>query len=351
MKVLHVVGARPNFVKAAPVIEALKKDHTQVLVHTGQHYDNNMSDVFWSELGLPKLDERLTVGVAASTNSGQIAATMQQLESPLELHKPDWVFVYGDVNSTAGAALAAKHCGFKVAHVESGLRSFDRTMPEEINRVVTDHVADLLFCSCQSGVDNLMREGISADQVHFVGNTMIDTLNKRLPTILKRKVVKMAPKTYGVVTLHRPSNVDDLNRFRAILEKLFELSLHYPIMFVSHPRTARAIDKIGWNMKPMPPLGYFDFTALIASAGFVITDSGGVQEETTWLNVPCMTLRNNTERPITVDHGTNALVSLDQIDEFARIAMTEKWRKKKSLPFWDGLASERIAKVMKKLCK
>jgi UDP-N-acetylglucosamine 2-epimerase (non-hydrolysing) len=354
MKFLHVVGARPNFIKADPVYRALaERGHEQVLVHTGQHYDAQMSDVFFKALEIPNPDESLDVG--SGSHAQQTAAIMSRFEPVVIAHNPEIVLVYGDVNSTVAAALVCSKLGIRVAHVESGLRSFDRAMPEEINRLVTDQLADILFTPSCDGNENLAREGIAAEKVFLVGNVMIDTLIRLLPRAdeeyhhLKKKLLL---GEFGLVTLHRPSNVDDESIFLPMLQVLDSLSKELPLIFPVHPRTrqkwAARLEQCSRNLHVIAPLGYLEFLALQKNARIVITDSGGIQEETTFLGTPCLTLRENTERPITVTLGTNVLIGRDW--ELLRKHFHEaiKGGRKKAgcIPLWDGKASERIASIL-----
>ncbi|HET9085924.1 MAG TPA: UDP-N-acetylglucosamine 2-epimerase (non-hydrolyzing) [Acidobacteriaceae bacterium] len=354
MKILHVVGARPNFMKAAPVFKALGKyrEVRQNLVHTGQHYDFNMSDVFFQQLGLPAPDINLSVG--SETHAKQTSEIIDRFESVVLTLKPDIVLVYGDVNSTVGAALVCAKLLVPVAHIEAGLRSFDRTMPEEINRLLTDQISDLLFTPSEDGNRNLKREGIAEEKVHLVGNVMIDTIVRMLPKAMEQ-MPKELPERYVLVTLHRPSNVDDLDWLKLLLKLLDEMGREIPILFPVHPRTRERIKNTGMETRPcnpglslLPPTPYLEFLALQSRATVVITDSGGVQEETTFLGVPCLTLRENTERPITVSMGTNILVGRDHArlrDELERVLAGQV--KRGTVPhLWDGHAAERIAQVI-----
>ncbi|HTX74962.1 MAG TPA: UDP-N-acetylglucosamine 2-epimerase (non-hydrolyzing) [Terracidiphilus sp.] len=354
MNVLHVVGARPNFMKAAPVYRALgRRGEEQVLVHTGQHYDPLMSDVFFKGLGIPEPDESLNVG--SGSHAQQTSAIMSRFEPVVIAHKPDMVLVYGDVNSTVAAALVCAKIGIRIGHVEAGLRSFDRTMPEEINRLVTDQLADLLFTPSTDGNENLAREGVPKEKVFFVGNVMIDTLIQFLPEAeklfaeLKRQ---LQVESYGLVTLHRPSNVDDEGTFLPILKALDELSGELPLVFPVHPRTRQKwstrLERVNPNLRIIEPLGYLEFLALEKNAKVLLTDSGGVQEETTYLGIPCVTLRENTERPITVTSGTNVLIGRDagRLHQAFHAALKEGHRHRVPLPLWDGKAAERIADIL-----
>lgn len=354
MKIMHVVGARPNFMKAAAVYPALaRKGYEQTLVHTGQHYDARMSDVFFKELQIPKPDENLKVG--SGSHAQQTASIMSCFEPVVLERKPDIVLVYGDVNSTIAAAIVCSKLGIRVGHVESGLRSFDRTMPEEINRVVTDQLADLLFTPSTDGDENLAREGIGKEKVFCVGNVMIDTLMMLLPRadgVFAKLKAELSLDSFGLVTLHRPANVDDEAVFVPLLEVLDSLSNHLPLIFPVHPRTRRKwssrLDKCSQHLRVIDPLGYLEFLALQKHAKVVLTDSGGIQEETTYLGTPCITVRENTERPITVTLGTNVLVGHDWAllrREFDR-AVRNGRRPARPLPLWDGNASNRIADIL-----
>lgn len=362
LKVIIVVGARPNFVKAAPLVEAMKRrerEFAPLLVHTGQHYDQRMSDVFLRDLELPAPDVCLEVGSASQ--AAQTAAIMQKFEPVVTSEKPDWVVVVGDVNSTLAAALVAVKLGVKVAHVEAGLRSRDRSMPEEINRVLTDQIADLLFTPSNDADENLRAEGIPQDRICFAGNIMIDSLNKyleRAQALPIRKALDLANKEYAVLTLHRPSNVDDYQTFSGILRALDEIGGRLPIIFPTHPRTKKTIDELGLTktvasiegLRLIEPLGYLDFLGLYSTAKLVLTDSGGLQEETTVLGIPCLTLRENTERPITVQLGTNVVVGTDPeritAAAFAILSddATIKWCSVP--PLWDGNTADRIVEVL-----
>ena len=354
--ILHIVGARPNFMKIAPVMRAFARtgEVTQTLVHTGQHYDAELSKYFFEDLGLPRPD--VDLGVGSASHAVQTARVMIALEPVLHRVAPDWVFTVGDVNSTVAAALVAAKLGRKVAHVEAGLRSGDWTMPEEINRVVTDRLSDLLFTTEASANDNLRAEGIAAERVHFVGNVMIDTLLEHRERALELGVAEgmgLEPGDYILVTLHRPSNVDDPDRLAALLTALGELTAGtgHPVVLPLHPRTSERVRRLELEhllgpLDVLPPLRYLDFLGLMATAGLVVTDSGGIQEETTVLGVPCITVRPNTERPVTITHGTNRLYDGDPsgLLDVARSAMLER-RDVEPPPLWDGHAAERIADV------
>jgi UDP-N-acetylglucosamine 2-epimerase (non-hydrolysing) len=364
MKILSVVGARPNFVKIAPLLRemARRPPLSSFLVHTGQHYDRRMSDGFFEALAIPAPDVNLEVGSAS--HAQQTAEVMARLEPVLQAACPDVVLVVGDVNSTLAAALVAAKLEIRIAHVEAGLRSFDRRMPEEINRVVTDALADDLFATEASAVENLAREGVAAERVHLVGNVMIDALRLTEPqwsasTIHRDLGLEAAPR-YGVVTLHRPSNVDDPERLHAMLGALRELARELPLIFPVHPRARGrlAAQEVAWLVpgRPCPsrglvctdPLGYLDFVALVSRAAVVLTDSGGLQEETTLLGVPCLTLRENTERPVTVTHGTNRIVGVDprRIVLEGRRALERRPEPAPPPPLWDGHAAGRILDVL-----
>lgn len=359
MKVLNVVGARPNFMKIAPLIEAMRRhDIPQVLIHTGQHYDERMSELFFRDLAIPEPD--INLGIGSGSHAQQTADIMRCFEPVLESERPDLVVVVGDVNSTVACSLVAAKMGIPIAHVEAGLRSFDRSMPEEINRVLTDAMASLLFATEPSGVENLKREGIAPERIYFVGNVMIDTLLRcrgqalRLPTLetlgLRRN--GHAPP-YAVVTLHRPSNVDDIGQLRRLLEALGELASRLPVVFPIHPRTRERIAGNGLEgllskLQTTDPMGYLEFLGLMSQAALVITDSGGIQEETTVLGVPCLTVRENTERPVTIEFGTNRLVGRDSRQLLAAaLEVLNGGAQRRALPeLWDGHAAERIVKVI-----
>lgn len=360
MKVLHVVGARPNFVKIAPIFRELARypQIAQRLVHTGQHYDDALSRIFFEELDIPRADVEL--GVGSASHAVQTARIMIAFEPVCTQWKPDLVVVVGDVNSTVACALVAAKLGIRVAHVEAGLRSFDWSMPEEINRVLTDRLSDLLFTTERSANENLAREGIPSERVHFVGNVMIDTLLQHRERARARGTYErfgLGPRAYAVVTLHRPSNVDSAQALAPVLEGLARLAGRVPVIFPVHPRTRARIEGFGFaqllrQVRCIEPLGYLDFLCLLDHAGVVLTDSGGVQEETTALGVPCLTLRPNTERPVTIEQGTNRLVTLrpEAIAEAASSALAA-WADggypPRPLPeLWDGRAAERIAQVI-----
>ena len=351
MKLLHVVGARPNFMKAAPVMRALEQigGMQQILVHTGQHYDFNMSDVFFRELELRIPDVNLEVG--SGSHAEQTSQIIARFEPVVLQHKPDLVVVYGDVNSTVAAALVCAKLMVPVAHVEAGLRSFDRSMPEEINRILTDDLSDWLFTPSEDGNRNLEREGVEAAKIHLVGNVMIDTLVRMLPKALLT-LPKGTPERYALVTMHRPANVDDTSWFPSLLKVMDEIGNRIPVLFPVHPRTRRRIEELGFGsgegsrgLHLLEPAPYLEFLGLQARAQVVITDSGGIQEETSYLGVPCLTVRDNTERPITVDVGTNVLVGRDTTRIRSEVESVLAGRAKRGAipPLWDGHASERIA--------
>jgi UDP-N-acetylglucosamine 2-epimerase (non-hydrolysing) len=350
--VLHVVGARPNFMKVAPVMAALDKSDgiEQALVHTGQHFDANMSAVFFDQLGIPRPEINLEVG--SGSHAAQTAAIMTAIEPVLLRMSPDLVMVYGDVNSTVAAALVCAKLLIPVAHVEAGLRSYDRTMPEEINRVLTDQVSELLFTPSADANENLLREGVLEPKIHFVGNVMIDTLARLLPSAEQTSVSNL-PEKFALVTLHRPSNVDDqeaLGKWRMALQEVGE---RLPVWFPVHPRTRQKLagsarEVANGRLRLMDPVGYVEFLAMQRRATVVITDSGGIQEETTFLGVPCLTGRENTERPITVTLGTNTVVGRDPtrlLHEVDKI-LAGKGKKGQVPPLWEGKAGERIAAVV-----
>ena len=353
MNIFHIVGARPNFMKVAPVLGALqgRENVVQTLIHTGQHYDVNMSEVFFSQLGIPAPDVNLAVG--SGSHAQQTAEIMIRLEPVIIERRPDIVLVYGDVNSTVATVLVCAKLGVRVGHVEAGLRSFDRTMPEEINRLVTDQLADLLFTPSEDGDENLRREGIPAERIFLVGNVMIDSLVRLLP-VARKSNRNGLPDRYALVTLHRPANVDDSVRLKGILESLLEVNRDLAVVFPTHPRTRKRIDDFGFNaeqLRLLDPCPYVDFLGLQSRATVVITDSGGIQEETTYLGVPCLTVRENTERPITVSMGTNVLVGRDPEKlrrELARV-LSGKTKKGTIPPLWDGHAGERIADVLMRM--
>jgi UDP-N-acetylglucosamine 2-epimerase (non-hydrolysing) len=391
VKILSVVGARPNFMKVAAIAEAIKEINSRgsaelidhVLVHTGQHYDRNMSDSFFNDLKLPKPD--LCLGVGSASHSVQTARIMERFENVVLNERPDLVLVVGDVNSTAGCALVTKKTSWrgdhgagefiaKLGHVEAGLRSFDRTMPEEINRIVTDSISDYLFTTEESANQNLLREGIPENRIFFVGNVMIDTLLRHRSKAQESTILQdlqladgCEVKPYAILTLHKPANVDEKRVFCRILDAFLEISRRMPLIFPAHPRTLKRIqdEALGdyfvdhfvqgpepWDsrvrIRLVPPLGYLDFLHLMSEAKVLLTDSGGIQEETTILGVPCVTLRNTTERPVTLEHGTNVLVGSNPekiITEFNRLYKNGV-QSDRSPPYWDGNAAKWIIKVL-----
>jgi UDP-N-acetylglucosamine 2-epimerase (non-hydrolysing) len=359
IKIINIVGARPNFMKIAPVIRAFQAsgEIESLLVHTGQHYDEKMSDLFFHQLGIPEPDINLEAG--SSSHAVQTANIMQAFEPVALEHRPDAVLVVGDVNSTIACGLVAVKLGIKLIHVEAGLRSFDRTMPEEINRILTDSISDLLFCTEQSGVDNLIKEGIPKGKIFLVGNVMIDTLlsNKAKADesdILER--LGLNGDDFAALTLHRPSNVDEPSVFGGILDALEVIQNDMPIIFPIHPRTLRNLKSFNLekrfgqlpNLKLIEPLGYLDFLKIMSCAKIVLTDSGGIQEETTILKVPCLTLRENTERPVTAESGCNKVVGTNpgRIIKAYREVMESGTKEFQAPPLWDGLAANRITKMI-----
>jgi UDP-N-acetylglucosamine 2-epimerase (non-hydrolysing) len=390
MKIMIIVGARPNFMKAAPVVFAIHEHNARisalpreahatseerievVLVHTGQHYDEAMSGSFFSDLGLPKPDVHLEVG--SGSHAVQTAEIMRRFEAVVLQAQPDFVVVFGDVNSTVACALVTSKISLDssgkrplIAHVEAGLRSFDTAMPEEINRVITDHLSDLLFVTEESGRENLCREGMKPETIHFVGNTMIDSLLASQAKAEKSAILDQfglrtaggAVSRYALLTLHRPSNVDDRDTLQSILEGLDELATSCPILFSAHPRTRKRIAEFGLErffstgkaagIRLLHPLGYLDFLCLMTHSAVVVTDSGGIQEETTGLRVPCVTVRENTERPVTVTHGTNVIAGTDPKDIRQAVAERLNGNQRSSIPeMWDGRAAERIVAILAK---
>jgi len=359
-KILCVVGARPNFMKIAPLMDALK-GHPRlsgILVHTGQHYDEAMSKSFFDDLRIPKPDLNLDVG--SGTHAAQTAHIMETFEPVVTAQRPDLVLVVGDVNSTLACSVTAAKLLVPVAHVEAGLRSFDRTMPEEINRLVTDAVSDLLFTTEQSAAENLLKEGVPAEKIHFVGNVMIDTLVRHLDAAKRSRMLEqlmLTPRGYALVTLHRPSNVDHAEGVREMLAAFRRLAERVPIVFPIHPRTRQRLADFGLEreVSAIPhltltePLGYLDFLQLMRHAALVLTDSGGIQEETTYLGVPCLTLRDNTERPVTVTHGTNRLIgrlNAQRIMAEADRILAGGAGATRIPALWDGHAAQRIVEIL-----
>jgi len=360
IKIISVVGARPNFIKIAPLNNAFKNycGIKHLICHTGQHFDENMSGIFFQELGIPVPD--FFLGISGGSHATQTAGIMIEIEKVLLNEKPDLVIVPGDVNSTMASAIVASKLGIPVAHIESGLRSFDRSMPEEINRIVTDALSDFLFVSERSGINNLIREGIPSEKIFFVGNIMIDSLINYLPiieksTILSRFVSDNEP--YLLVTFHRPSNVDEPEKLTHLMELLLKLSSEIKVIFPVHPRTRKNISELkinnlyGLNKSKLlmtEPLGYIDFLRLVKNASAVITDSGGVQEETTFLGVQCITMRNNTERPVTVEVGTNRITgtNIEEVKKSVYEVLNGNIKKGSIPELWDGKTAQRIAKII-----
>ena len=368
-KILCVVGARPNFMKIAPIIDALATSSLQVrLVHTGQHYDEAMKHQFFNQLGIPRPDMDLEVG--SGSHAIQTAEVMRRFEPVVDMEEPDAILVVGDVNSTIACALVASKKDIPVIHVEAGLRSYDRTMPEEINRVLTDQISDLLFTTERSARDNLLREGIADERIHFVGNVMIDTLLRHvkqavpveqvLSGLANASVFLQSNTGYGVLTLHRPSNVDDPVVLERLLVTLRNISEHLPLIFPVHPRTESRIKALGLEslvdtprIQRLPPQGYLEMLGLMSRARLVLTDSGGIQEETTALGVPCITLRESTERPITVEQGTNTIVGTDpeKIISVTNEILSKGGKAGQVPELWDGRAAQRIAVILEKWLK
>jgi len=359
MKIINICGARPNFMKIAPLMEAYKAypQITPVLVHTGQHYDEKMSDLFFRQLGIPEPDINLEVG--SGSHAVQTAKIMEKFEPIVLEHKPDYVLVVGDVNSTIACALVATKLGVRVIHVEAGLRSFDRAMPEEVNRILTDSISDMLFVSEISGVENLRKEGTPEERIFFVGNVMIDTLMHHYRKAQELPMLEqwnLTSKKFGLVTMHRPATVDCPEKFRSVMEGLTYVSQSIPLLFAMHPRTRKNIQQFGlqsiFDKNPQiritEPFGYLEFMNLMSHASVVLTDSGGMQEETTILGTPCLTLRENTERPVTITVGTNRLVNPD------RDSIIQAWKNLQTTPprtdrkpeLWDGGAAKRIVKII-----
>lgn len=359
MKILNIVGARPNLMKIAPLAAEMSRhaDIQAILLHTGQHYDDQMSRVFFDELGIPRPD--IYLGVGSGSHARQTAAIMPAFEDALLEHKPDIVIVVGDVNSTLACSVTAAKLEVPIAHVEAGLRSRDRSMPEEINRLVTDQLSDLLFTTAREAGENLVREGIAPEKIHFVGNVMIDTLNRhrsKARSLGTPQKFRLNPGGYALLTLHRPSNVDDPVVFNGILEALTGIQGELPVLFPAHPRTRKQIEAFGFQerlaaapgLQIVEPLSYLENLDLMMHARLVLTDSGGLQEETTVLGVPCLTIRENTERPVTITHGTNTLVGTDpeRILAETRLILDGNGKTGGIPELWDGHASERIVKVL-----
>jgi UDP-N-acetylglucosamine 2-epimerase (non-hydrolysing) len=356
MKIINIVGARPNFMKIAPLMEAYKKsaEINPLLLHTGQHYDSKMSELFFEELKIPKPDIYLNIG--SDTQAKQVARIMMAFEDVCLAEKPDAILVVGDVNSTMACSLVACKMGIKIIHLEAGLRSFDRTMPEEINRIITDKLADILLTPSLDANENLKKEGVSDDKIHLVGNIMVDTLLKFLPLAEKSDILEklqLKPKQYLLVTLHRPSNVDDMISLQPILQTLDLLSQKIQIVFPVHPRTLKNIflyklEHLLKNLIITEPLGYFDFQKLMFDSRLVITDSGGIQEETTVLKIPCITLRENTERPVTITEGSNELAGseMEKLKFFTEKVINSNWKQSNVPKLWDGNTAHRVVDVI-----
>jgi UDP-N-acetylglucosamine 2-epimerase (non-hydrolysing) len=360
VKILHVVGARPNFMKTAPIMAEMARYpdlFEQILVHTGQHYDVNMSDIFFTDLGMPRPDEFLNVG--SGSHAEQTARIMLAFEPVLLEHRPDWVIVVGDVNSTLACTLVCAKLGVRVAHVEAGLRSGDHTMPEEINRLLTDQITDLLFTPSRDADKNLQREGVAPSKIRLVGNIMIDTLVRLLPkTETRDTLCRLGLKTqqYFLVTLHRPSNVDEPATLKGILDALIDISTINSVIFPVHPRTRQRIKSLNFafdeeKIKLLEPQGYLDFLVLTRNARLVLTDSGGIQEETTYLGVPCLTARSSTERPVTIEYGTNQLIAStpEAIVEAVQKRLSQPHLECSKPELWDGLTARRIVEHLRSL--
>jgi UDP-N-acetylglucosamine 2-epimerase (non-hydrolysing) len=355
-KVILVAGARPNFMKIAPVIIQMRKSRylEPALVHVGQHYDQSMSGVFFEDLSIER--PRVNLNVGSGSHAVQTAEAMKRFEEFILNEKPDLVVVVGDVNSTLAASLVAAKLNIKIAHIEAGLRSFDRSMPEEINRVITDAISDLLFTTSRDADINLIKEGIAKEKIHFVGNVMIDTLMRFKEKSRRSSILEnsgLVKKQYAVLTLHRPSNVDDREVFRNIFQALDVISTKINIVFPCHPRTSKKIHDLklknfGGAFKVFAPLGYLDFFKLMNESSFVLTDSGGIQEETSILDIPCLTLRANTERPVTVKLGTNKVIGNKKETIISEVENILRGKRKhaRPIPLWDGKASERIVRVL-----
>jgi UDP-N-acetylglucosamine 2-epimerase (non-hydrolysing) len=366
LKILNIVGARPNLPKIGPLMREMGRHPqiTPVLVHTGQHYDEKLSDIFFRQMGIPAPQVNLEVG--SGSHAAQTAEILKRIEPVLLEQKPDLVLVVGDVNSTIAVSLAAVKLGIRIAHVEAGLRSFDRAMPEEINRILTDALADYLFITEEDAAEHLRKEGRPSEAIFFVGNVMIDSLRHFLPIAQKSPIGSElaltngahggnAWKRFAVLTLHRPSNVDSTEKLKELLSAVDAVAAEIPVVFPVHPRTQQRLTdgsiKSHPNLRIIPPVGYLDFLCLLSKAALVLTDSGGIQEETTALGVPCLTLRENTERPITISQGTNLLVGTDpaKIVAAAREVLSGKSKAGRIPPLWDGHASERIVEILLRL--
>jgi len=359
LKILNIVGARPNLPKIAPLMREMQlhPEIDPILVHTGQHYDEKLSDIFFRQMGIPAPHVNLEVG--SGSHASQTAEILKRIEPVLLERKPDLVLVVGDVNSTIAVSLAAVKLGIRVAHVEAGLRSFDRTMPEEINRILTDALADYLFVTEEDAIGHLLKEGRPREAIHFVGNVMIDSLRHFLPVAQESAIgdelgLKNGAgwRPFGVLTLHRPSNVDSTEKLSQLLGAIDAVAAEMPVIFPVHPRTRQNLTRGGITHHPqlrlIAPVGYLDFLCLLSQASLVLTDSGGIQEETTALGVPCLTLRENTERPITISEGTNLLVGTDpaKIVAAAHATLAGKGKAGRIPPLWDGHAAQRIVEIL-----
>ena len=364
LRVMHIVGARPNFIKAAPVIKSLDTflDVENIILHTGQHYDKNMSEQFFIDLEIPKPD--INLGIGGGTHAIQTANIMIGCEKAFDEYKPDVVLVYGDVNSSVAAALVASKLDLKVIHIESGLRSNDRTMPEELNRIVTDHLSDYLFISCEDGLENLQNEGIPKEKCFFVGNTMIDSLVEFEDKFDDSPIIQeldLTKQNYSLITIHSPFTVDNKDRLFEMMDSLVDVSKEIQCVFPIHPRTKNTLIESGAfseyqegfsdtesKIKIIEPLGYIDFMCLQKNSKFIITDSGGIQEESSYFNVPCLTVRDNTERPVTIQNGTNKLIGTDYknlINEVKNI----NYNSKSDIELWDGRSAQRISSIIRSL--
>lgn len=359
LKILNIVGARPNLPKIAPLLREMRRhpEIDPILVHTGQHYDEKLSDIFFRQMGIPEPDVNLEVG--SGSHAAQTAEVLRRIEPVLLERQPDLVLVVGDVNSTIAVSLAAVKLGIPVAHVEAGLRSFDRTMPEEINRILTDAIADYLFVTEEDAIDHLLKEGRPRESIFFVGNVMIDSLRHFLPIAQQSSIgddlqlkKNGAWSRFAVLTLHRPSNVDSIEKLSELLGAIDAIAADLPVIFPVHPRTQQRLAQAGIRFRPdlriIPPVGYLDFLCLLSKSALVLTDSGGIQEETTALGVPCLTLRENTERPITISQGTNLLVGTDpaKIVAAAKANLSGNGKAGRIPPLWDGQAAGRIVDIL-----